>query len=642
MNQKETTGFDGLTVAAFESRYATEMARMIEKSGGTARVSPSMREVPLESNEGAVEFAKQLLTGEVDVVIVMTGVGFRYLLEVVEKHFARERILETLSDIVTIARGPKPVAAMREVGLSPTFRVEEPNTWRETLNLVDQNLAIANQNVAVQEYGMPNASLLAGLEARGARVISVPIYRWALPEDTTELEQNARRLAEGEIDLTLWTSANQVRNLFQIAKNLDIEQAVRTGLRGCVVASIGPSTSEILRSYDIPVDLEPSHAKMGHLVQEAAQRSHELLKRKRAITTMIDGQSRDNEDKSAPWYDSPFMRACRMEPTSVTPVWLMRQAGRYMSEYREVRDKVGFLELCKNPSLCSEVMCTAVQRLGVDAAIIFSDLLPILEPMGLDLEFAPGDGPVIHNPIRESSDIDRVIELENVDSLHFVMETVQQTRTDLPEDLPLIGFSGAPFTLASYMIEGGSSRNYLHTKTLMYRDEGAWHELMQRLSRSIVRYLNAQIWAGAQCVQLFDSWAGCLSQGDYRRYVKPYLQEIIAGIVPGVPVINFATGNPALFPELAIGNSTVVGVDWRISLDDAWQTIGHRHAVQGNLDPLKLFGTPEQIRQAAKEVLNQAGGRAGHIFNLGHGILPQTNVDHVIALVDAVHELSQQ
>ena len=355
---------------------------------------------------------------------------------------------------------------------------------------------------------------------------------------------------------------------------------------------------------------------------------------------MLSGPNYDVLDPNAPWYDSPFMKACRGEATDVTPVWLMRQAGRYMKEYRDIRNKTTFLELCKRPDLCAEIMVTAVTKLGVDAAIIFSDLLPILEPMGLDLEFAKGEGPVIHNPIREVKDIERVMELESVESLDFVMETVKQTRLELPADMPLIGFSGAPFTLASYAIEGGSSRNYLNTKTIMYRDEGAWKELMLRFVRAITRYLNAQIAAGAQCVQLFDSWAGCLGTDDYRKYVLPYIQEIIAGLTSGVPVINFATGNPALLPLLAEAGTRVVGVDWRIRLDDAWETVGHDRSVQGNLDPLVLLADRDTIRTRTQDVLDQAAGRPGHIFNLGHGVLQQTPVENAIALVDAVHELS--
>ena len=344
----------------------------------------------------------------------------------------------------------------------------------------------------------------------------------------------------------------------------------------------------------------------------------------------------------APWDDGPFLKACRREPCEVTPIWLMRQAGRYLPEYRAVRGKVSFLELCKNPQLCSEVMVTAVRRLGVDAAIVFSDLLPILEPMGLRLEYSHGEGPVIRNPLRQPADVNRLRELETAEALHFVVEAVRQTRRDLPGHLPLIGFSGAPFTLASYAIEGGASRNYVHTKALMYRDEGAWRALLDRLARAVTVYLRAQVEAGAQCLQLFDSWAGCLGTDDYRRYVLPFMQRIIGSMPPEVPVISFATGNPALLPLLAEGGSAVIGVDWRVRLDEAWQAIGPGRAVQGNLDPAALLADRRTIVRRAQDVLAQAAGRPGHIFNLGHGVLPQTPADHAVALVDAVHELSRR
>jgi uroporphyrinogen decarboxylase len=637
-----TTDFGGLHVAAFESRRADELARMIQRHGGVPHVSPSMREIPLDDDRSAVDFAHRLITGDINIVIFLTGVGFRQLLSVVERHVERRRYLETLSDVVTIARGPKPAAAMREVGLEPTHRVAEPNTWRQVLQTIDQSVPISNQNVALQEYGTTNPSLIAGLEARGGRVVRVQVYRWDLPEDTRPLLDNVRALADGRRDVLLFTSAHQVVNLLRVADDLGQADRVRRHANEAVVASVGPTTSETLRDCRLPVDIEPEHPKMGALVAAAARRSREILARKRRVAVTLSGSDSDALDRQAPWYNSPFMKACRREACEITPVWLMRQAGRYMAEYREVRAKTTFLELCKNPSLCSEVMCTAVKRLGVDAAIIFSDLLPILEPMGLDLEFAQGEGPVIHNPVRDASDVDRVLELENVESLDFVTETVRLTRRDLPGEIPLIGFAGAPFTLASYVIEGGSSRNYLHTKTLMYRDEGAWRELMERFARAITRYLNAQIAAGAQCVQLFDSWVGCLGTDDYRRYVLPYVREIVGGITSGFPIINFATGNPALLSLLAESGSPVIGVDWRIRLDEAWQRIGHDRSVQGNLDPCVLLADRGEIRRRAGEILDQAAGRPGHIFNLGHGVLQQTPVDNAIALVDAVHELSSQ
>jgi uroporphyrinogen decarboxylase len=337
--------------------------------------------------------------------------------------------------------------------------------------------------------------------------------------------------------------------------------------------------------------------------------------------------------------NSPLMKAARLEPADRVPVWLMRQAGRYMAEYRAIRRKTTFLELCKNPALSAEVMLLAVRRLGVDAAIIFADLLPILEPMGLQLEYAEGEGPVIRNPIREGRHVDRLVELESTEPLDFVLQTVRLTRAGLADELPLLGFSGAPFTLASYAIEGGASRSYRHTKALMYRDPGAWDALMSRLARSVARYLNAQIEAGAQAVQLFDSWVGCLGPDDYRRYVLPHTRALVDAIEPGAPLIHFATGNPALLPLLSQAGGAVIGVDWRVRLDDAWQAIGDDRAIQGNLDPAVLLTNPEQIRRRTQEILDQAAGRPGHIFNLGHGVLPQTPVENAQALVDAVHEL---
>lgn len=338
------------------------------------------------------------------------------------------------------------------------------------------------------------------------------------------------------------------------------------------------------------------------------------------------------------WEDSLLMRAARRQPVARTPIWLMRQAGRYMAEYREVRTKTSFLELCKNPRLSAEVMLTAVDRLGVDAAILFADLLPILEPMGLELEFTAEDGPTIHNPVRAAEDVARVEELTSLERLEFVLEAVRLTRAGLDERLPLIGFAGAPFTLASYAIEGGGSRHYRHVKTLMYNQPEAWHTLMGRLARGIALYLNGQVAAGAQAVQLFDSWVGCLGPDDYRRYVLPHSQAVIAALPPEVPVIHFATGNPALLPLLREAGGNVIGADWRIRLDDAWDAIGHDRAIQGNLDPVVLLAEPAEIRRRAHEILRQAAGRPGHIFNLGHGILPQTPVDNVRALIDAVRE----
>jgi uroporphyrinogen decarboxylase len=318
----------------------------------------------------------------------------------------------------------------------------------------------------------------------------------------------------------------------------------------------------------------------------------------------------------------------------------MRQAGRYLPEYRALRSRFGFLELCKNPEAAAEVTLLPVQRLAVDAAILFADILLVAEPMGVGLEFARGEGPVIHRPVRSAADVGRLAEPDPTDTLPFVFETVRRVRAALADRIPLIGFAGAPFTVASYLVEGGASRDYLETKRLMYADPGAWHALLALLARTTARYLNGQIAAGAQAVQLFDSWVGCLAPDDYREYVLPHSRALIQALQPGVPVIHFGTGTAGLLEVFREAGGDVVGLDWRVDLGQAWARVGHDVAVQGNLDPVALLAPPQAIRQRVRLILDRAEGRPGHVFNLGHGVLPQTPVDHVRAMVDAVHELS--
>ena len=338
--------------------------------------------------------------------------------------------------------------------------------------------------------------------------------------------------------------------------------------------------------------------------------------------------------------DHPFLKACRREPTPFTPIWLMRQAGRYMPEYRALRARLGFLELCKDPDAAAEVTVMAVERLGVDAAIIFADILLIVEPLGVGLEFAAGDGPVVRNPVRSPADVARLPDIDAAAAVPFVYDAVRKARAALK--VPLIGFSGAPFTLASYLIEGGGSRSYVYTKALMYREPEAWHALMRRLATAVTAYLNPQITAGAQAVQIFDSWVGCLAPDDYQRFVLPHMRNVIAEIIPGVPVIHFGTGTCGLLELMRQAGGHVIGLDWRVDLGVGWQRVGDDFAVQGNLDPVALFAPLDEIRDRAARILERAQGRRGHIFNLGHGILPRTPVDHVIALVDMVHELSSR
>jgi len=335
---------------------------------------------------------------------------------------------------------------------------------------------------------------------------------------------------------------------------------------------------------------------------------------------------------------SRFLDACRRRPTDVRPVWFMRQAGRYLKQYRQIRDRHGILEICKRPDLASTVTLQPVEILDVDAAIIFADLLLPVEPMGLKLKYVSGEGPVIDNPVLTSDDIDS-LSISDTDQLGYVSEAIQIVVRQLAGRVPVIGFVGAPFTLASYMIEGGPSRNFVRTKTMMYRDETLWRRLMGKLVDVLGPFALSQVTGGARAIQVFDSWVGALGPDDYVRYVAPYSRALIERIrTASVPVIHFGTGAAGFFRELHAAGGDVMGVDWRINIDQAWMDISYRSAIQGNLDPGVLFAPLPELKMRVHELLKRTGTRPGHIFNLGHGILPETPVDNVRAVVDFVRE----
>ena len=336
--------------------------------------------------------------------------------------------------------------------------------------------------------------------------------------------------------------------------------------------------------------------------------------------------------------NSRFLDACRRRPTDVRPVWFMRQAGRYLKPYRDIRAHHGILEMCKRPDLAAAVTLQPVEILDVDAAIIFADLLLPVEPMGLKLQFVQGEGPVIDNPIRTSQDID-ALSISNTDDLGYVGEAIQQVAKALAGRVPVIGFVGAPFTLASYMIEGGASRTFLETKQMMYREEGLWRRLMGKLVDVLGSFALLQIASGARVIQVFDSWVGALGPDDYVRYVAQYSRALIERIrSTGTPVIHFGTGAAGFFRELHAAGGDVMGVDWRVNIDTAWAEISYRSAVQGNLDPAALFAPLPELRSKVHELLKRTGTRPGHIVNLGHGILPETPPDNVRAVVQIVRE----
>jgi uroporphyrinogen decarboxylase len=334
-----------------------------------------------------------------------------------------------------------------------------------------------------------------------------------------------------------------------------------------------------------------------------------------------------------------FLRACRRETVDQTPVWFMRQAGRYMAEYRALREKHTLLEICKQPELACEVTLQPIRALSVDAAILFADILLPLEPMGSPFEFAAGEGPVFEHPIRDAKDVEALRLIDPEVDLAYVLDAIRLIRRELDQKTPLIGFAGAPFTLASYLCEGGKSSHYAQTKRLMYSAPEIWNALMQKLAEVVRRYLRAQIAAGAQAVQLFDSWIGALSPTDYQEYVLPHVSHILADVMTtGVPVIHFGTGTATLLELQKRAGGTVIGIDWRVPMDQARKRLGNDVALQGNLDPLTLGAPRSLLEKRVQEVIDRVGPEPGHIFNLGHGILPETNVDAVKHVVEYVHE----
>ena len=785
--------FLGLRVISFESRRAAEMRALIERHGGVAISAPSMRENPNPSHDEAFAFAEALFAGRIDAVILLTGVGTRMLIETLTGTTApvaagaalapatagggsgracdRDELLAALAKVPLICRGPKPVAVLREFGLKPAIEVPEPNTWQDLLKTLDARWPVTGKCVAVQEYGVTNQRLLDGLSQRGALVMRVPVYQWALPLDLAPLRAAIDAIIAEQADVAMFTSATQVFHLFEVAKKDGKALHLVDAFRFALIASIGPVASETIVEHGLKPDYEPDSPHMASLVRETARRSRDLLEKKRTAArhsidtnhwkrvdmrwpgvpspltegvaesarpdeggahdhgaTQRDGAisvaagsdphpsplpkrergpeqstvanlqseiSSPNSEISNPKSEirnpesSVFLQACRREPVPYTPIWLMRQAGRYQREYRDVRAGVSMLELCRSSELCAEVTLMAVDRLGVDAAIIFSDILTVVEPLGFSLDFVKGDGPVIHNPYRERSDVARLRSADAAE-LGYVYEAIAKTRRALRPDIALIGFCGAPFTVASYIIEGGKSKEYALTKTMMRRDAVSWHALMDKLVDLEIGYLRGQIDAGADAVQIFDSWVGSLSPDDFREHVMPHVKRLIEGVrsqetgirrqdqgtearrhegpkgpsnpqsairnpqspsnpkseirnpKSPVPIIYFGTGNASLLPLMKECGCDVVGIDWRVDLADTWRSLGHDTAIMGNLDPTVLYCSPTEIRAQAKRILDKAANRPGHIFNLGHGILPDMSPENVTELVDAVHEMSQR
>ena len=641
----------GLPVVSFESRRATEMAELISNCGGQAIIAPTTRVAPLKDNPHVFHLAESLLAGQIDVLILLTGVGTSMLSQIMSSRYPRALITEALHKVVTVARGPKPATALAQLAIEPTVHVPDPSTWQELLTQLDQRDIVSGKRVAIQQSGQPNTALIEALKQRGAEVTSVPVYQWQLPDDLTALRGAIAKILAGDVAFALFTNSTQVHHLFKATDSMGDCHRLRNAFKSVAIGSVGPSVTRAVREHGMTVDLEPDSTQMVHLVREMARRGHDLLQKKRtAMQNRVNTNTWKRIDmvwpaacdgKALTILDSVFMKACRRQLTPYTPIWLMRQAGRFQRAYRAVKAKVSFLELCKTPDLAAELTLGSVDQFGVDAAIIFSDLLPVTELLGMQLQYVKGAGPVIENPLRSPLDIRRLPKA-NLDQLNFVFEALKITRRALRPDIALIGFAGGPFTIASYMIEGGKSSTYVNTKSLMYANASAWHLLMERLTDLLVEYLNAQQSAGADALQLFDSWVGVLGPDEYRNYVYPHVKRLAAELDGPAPLIHFATGNATLLALMKQAGGHVIGLDWRVDLAEAWAALGDDVAVMGNLDPAVLYAPSHEIRRHVKAILDKANGRLGHIFNLGHGILPTTPPTHVAELVDAVHELSAQ
>ena len=633
----------------FESRRSEALARSVRDFGGDPLCAPSVAEVPVGESPELTAFGQALLDGRIDVMVCMTGFGVRLLIETLSAQFEQEELLAALRRVTLVARGLKPAQALRDYAVAATVVVPEPATWEEiveTLRFSERSLPLEGRTVAILESGARNEALEKAVRALKATVVPVSLYRWALPKDLSPLHEAIARILQGSAGFLVFTNAVQVRHLMQVVAQNGPADAFRKACRRAVVASVGPLTSRALTDNGLRVDFEAQHSRMSALIVELAGQANKLTEQSGDTRAAVSQARASSAPQPAQALqdrrNSVFLAACRREAVPYTPVWLMRQAGRYMKSYRALRGKVPFIDLCKNPELATQVTVAAAEQLGVDAAILFSDLLLIVEPMGLGLEYASGDGPIITGRVESRADVDRLREIDVRESLKYVVDAVGMIRRALPPSLPLLGFGAAPFTLAAYMIEGGSSRQFTDTKRFLWSDPGAWNALMEKISRALIAYLNAQIEAGADAVQIFDSWVGCLSPADYRAHVLPHTRAVIRALKPGIPVIHFGTGSAALLPAMREAGGNVIGVDFRVDLDAAWQAIGTDVGIQGNLDPAVLSASLEVIDTHVRRILDQAANRPGHIFNLGHGVLPDTPEDHARALVDKVHALSRR
>lgn len=638
MSKIENSQLKNLIIASLESRMAAAMQKFIENYEAKALMAPSMKEVRLASNEHLFQFFEQIRSKQFDYFILMTGIGLRSLLELWQERYQKEEIVETLKNVKLLVRGYKTRGVCNIWKIDIDHLVPEPNTWHEIIDFLKDHQALENKKIALLEYGAPNLLLNETLESRGAKLFPIQVYKWDMPDDIRPLKTLIQNILDEKVDYLLFTSRPQADHLLKVVQEMNCELAFRRSLNTVGIISIGPACSDKLRELQFFADFEvPQPHKMDNMLATLNECGKSIVEKKRSRTLasriLIQDNQFSEEEVKNQLHDSLFMRACRKEKNDRPPLWLMRQAGRYMAEYQISRRGMNFLEFCKDSDLAAEATLTAVERLGVDAAIIFSDILPIVEPMGIQLEYKEGAGPLLSPCIRQHEDIENLSPVDVQESMAFVLEAIKKVRKNLHPRIPLIGFCGAPFTMASYMIEGKGSRNYIPTKSIMMGHPESWHLLMKKLTSALGDLLEAQVNAGCQAVQIFDSWVGTLNPDQYREFVFPYSKALTDRI--SVPVIQFGTGASNLLPLMKETGCDVLGLDWRQDLNHLPSFLDDV-ALQGNLDPVLLFSQPKDFIPSVDKILDKLGNRPGFIFNLGHGILPETPVDHVMALVDYV------
>lgn len=634
-----TKPLTGFSVAAFESRLGLKLGRLLESLGAQTFIAPSFQEVPVTDTKPVFDLFDRIQKGKIDILVALTGVGLRGFLSTLETRFDKPTIQAALAKTAVAVRGPKPLTVCNLNNIAVAVKADEPNTSHELADAIQTLFKNSAPQVAIIEYGAPSPELTQNLIERGAMVETVILYRYAFPDDKAPLFHLVEKLSRDEIDIVLFTSAGQVDFMMAAVKELKLETPFRRSLARTVISSIGPVTSTRLREYQLFADFEASPNKLETLIDKTAVLGPELVRHKQERAGQLRVHVQDSQkipNAASELQNSLMMKILRGEITDRVPIWLMRQAGRYMAEYQQIRKGTDFIGFCENPKLCAEATITAVERLGVDAAIIFSDILLPLKPLGFNVTFEENHGPRISPPLRNAQAVKNISLYDPSDRLSCVMDAIGLTRRHLHPRIPLIGFAGAPFTLAAYLIEGGGSKNFIPTKVFMKSEPSAWQELMTKLTDLVARHLNAQIKAGCQIVQIFDSWAGALSPSDYQTSVLPFMKNLIPQIQKDVPVIHFGGLSPSLYPLQKEIGATAVSLGWQTDLSEACKLFGPITVLQGNLDPVMLFSKPEIIRQEAKKILDAMAQRDGFIFNVGHGILPETPVDHVMALVDFV------